>query len=162
MDLSAWAGFFSAEVSASATLTGLVTVAISINLTRILETEHLPSRAGELLFSLTGALALCSAALIPGITAHGFGAVALGIAAVAIVFGARNQLLWRRQIGGSEWARQIISATGRVVSTLPIAVGGVEVWFGAPSGLAWIAVGIIGTLVISVLNAWVLLVEIIR
>ncbi len=44
-----WAIFFSAELAALATLTGLVVVAISINLPRILSYADLPARAGEAL-----------------------------------------------------------------------------------------------------------------
>ncbi len=162
MALTEWAGFFEAEVSASATLTGLVTVAISINLARILSVEHLPSRAGESLFALTAAFALSSAALIPGISLPALGVVALIVAALSFGFGARNQYLWRTQVGRQEWLPQTVNAVCRTMSTLPITIGGALLCFHAPAGVDWIGVGVIATLVVSVMNAWVLLVEIIR
>src|ERR1700728_2838941 len=60
-----WAIFFSAELAALATLTGLVVVAISINLPRILSYAHLPTRAGEALIGPVGAITVTSLVLIP-------------------------------------------------------------------------------------------------
>ena len=60
-----WQNFFVAELGALATLTGLVVVAISINLSRILTVVSLPSRAGESLIMLVGALVVVSVALVP-------------------------------------------------------------------------------------------------
>jgi hypothetical protein len=58
-----WAIFFSAELAALATLTGLVVVAISINLPRILAYAHLPTRAGEALIGPVGAITVTSLVL---------------------------------------------------------------------------------------------------
>jgi hypothetical protein len=60
-----WAIFFSAELAVLATLTGLVVVAISINLPRILSYAHLPTRAGEALIGPVGAIIVTSLVLIP-------------------------------------------------------------------------------------------------
>src|ERR1700728_1510044 len=62
----AWANFFVAEVGAAAALSGLIIVAISINLQRILSFPQLPGRAAEMLIMLLGALLACSFGLIPG------------------------------------------------------------------------------------------------
>jgi hypothetical protein len=53
-----WANFFVAEVGASAALTGLLVVAISINLARILSFAQLPERAAEGLITLVAAFVL--------------------------------------------------------------------------------------------------------
>ena len=60
-----WANFFVAEVGASAALTGLVVVAISINLARILAYKTLPGLAASALILLGSVLVVTSAALIP-------------------------------------------------------------------------------------------------
>jgi hypothetical protein len=44
-----WQIFFAAEVGAGASLTGLLFVAVSINIERILSFPKLPARAGETL-----------------------------------------------------------------------------------------------------------------
>ena len=50
-----WVNFFFAEVGASAALTGLVFVGVSINLKRILSLPKLPNRALEAPVLLLGA-----------------------------------------------------------------------------------------------------------
>ena len=162
MALGDWSSFFSAEVGASASLVGLVTVAISINLKRILEIPHLPARAGEALFSLTTVFVTCGVALFPGIPQATFGAVALALAVASLGFGARNQFTSRRQAWAVAIERQLVGAAARLASSAPIAVGGLLLLFHAPAGVTWIAAGVVITLAVSVMNAWVLLVEIMR
>jgi hypothetical protein len=60
-----WPDFFIAEVGATAALTGLIIVAVSINLQRILAIKYLPGRALEALMLLMAALLIASVALIP-------------------------------------------------------------------------------------------------
>ena len=81
-----WANFFVAEVGAAAALSGLLFVAVSINLTRILAIEHLPDRAAETLYVLLGVLVVATFGLIPGqgLTALGFEVVGAGLAVWSI------------------------------------------------------------------------------
>ncbi len=65
-DVAPWANFLIAEVGAIAALTGLIIVAVSINLQRILSFPQLPGRAAEMLIMLVGALLVCSFGLMPG------------------------------------------------------------------------------------------------
>ena len=65
-DIRDWANFFGAEAGAAASLTGLVIVAISINLSRILSFPQLPGRAIETLVMLVGVLLVSSVGLAPG------------------------------------------------------------------------------------------------
>src|SRR6185312_6154219 len=53
-EMPEWTDFFVAEVGASAALAGLVIVAISINVTRIISYPWLPGRAAETLVAPTG------------------------------------------------------------------------------------------------------------
>jgi hypothetical protein len=64
-DPSAWTALFTATDSTSAALTGLVFVAVSINIRAILKGPGLPERALESLILLLGVLAVSSLALIP-------------------------------------------------------------------------------------------------
>jgi MFS-type transporter involved in bile tolerance (Atg22 family) len=61
-----WSSFLSAEVGASAALTGLIFVAVSINLTRILAYPHLTPRVAKALVTLVGIQFAASLCLVPG------------------------------------------------------------------------------------------------
>src|SRR5215468_25862 len=90
--LADWANFFVAEVGASAALAGLVVVAISINLSRILSFPQLPARAAESLLMLTGALMLASFGLMPGQAIAVLGAEILAIGVATLSISLYNQL----------------------------------------------------------------------
>src|SRR5271154_545849 len=87
-----WQSFFAAELGALASLTGLVVVAISINLSRILAVANLPTRAGEALVTLVGALVVVSVGLVPGQPVRLLGAEFLSIGLVTFVAPTINQI----------------------------------------------------------------------
>jgi hypothetical protein len=60
-----WDNFFVAEAGAAAALTGLLFVAVSINLMRVLQFPQLPTRAAETLISLMSVLVVSTFALVP-------------------------------------------------------------------------------------------------
>src|ERR1700690_3718981 len=60
-----WNTYLSAQASAAATLTGLVFVAVSINLSRVLSIPGLTGRAAESIMQLFGVLIISTTALIP-------------------------------------------------------------------------------------------------
>jgi modulator of FtsH protease len=159
---ASWANFFVAELAATASLTGLIIVAVSINLQRILTFPQLPGRAAEMLIMLVGALLVCSFALLPGQSMRLFGAEILGTGLLMtlspVVIQARTVSiiktqpltwwLWRHLIG--------------LCSGAPVLIGGCYLVAGASGGLYWIAAGVMVTLAATVWSAWVLLVEILR
>ncbi len=55
-NLAQWSKFFSAQVGASAALTGLLFVVISINLPKIVANPQLASRSAKALATLAGVL----------------------------------------------------------------------------------------------------------
>src|ERR1700753_1706008 len=64
--MEGWTDFFVAEVGAAAALAGLLVVAISINIERILKYPSLPGRAWQTLVMIGVALVIASLALLPG------------------------------------------------------------------------------------------------
>jgi hypothetical protein len=155
-----WAIFFSAELAALATLTGLVVVAISINLSRILSFPHLPTRAGEALIGPVGAITVTSLVLIPEQPPMLLGAEVLAIGLVMviapIIFQARA---WAaRKDAWERWMRAV-SSTG---FSATFVIGGALLFDSVRAGFAWIAAGDILGIVAIVLSAWVLMVEILR
>jgi hypothetical protein len=64
--MTGWENFFVGELGASAALTGLVFVGVSINLTKIMSSSSLINRALEALVALVTVLFISSLLLIPG------------------------------------------------------------------------------------------------
>jgi peptidoglycan/LPS O-acetylase OafA/YrhL len=160
-DPTEWHDLFVATAGASAALAGLVFVAVSINIERILKYPGLPERALETILLLLGALLVSIVGLIPA-QSH----VALGV----------ELLLVSLAIGGVIAALPATHATEepeprswllsrwavRLAGTVPLILGGVSVLVSSGGGLYWIAGGIVFAIVGAVSNAWVLLVEILR
>lgn len=63
--MNGWENFFLGELGASAALTGLVFVAISINLKKIMESPFLPNHALEALIAFVSTLFIAFLMLIP-------------------------------------------------------------------------------------------------
>jgi hypothetical protein len=157
-----WGNFFVAEVGAAAALAGLAAVAISINLARILSFPHLPLRAGETLFALTGVFVLASLALLPGQPARLFGVEALAVGLAKVGFSAYSQVRYLALGGPRRLILLFVRAFAATVSSGAIFVGGGLLTAGVTGGLYVIAFGIIAALTAGVWNAWILLVEILR
>jgi hypothetical protein len=158
----AWANFFAAELAATASLTGLIIVAVSINLQHILAFPQLPGRAAEMLIMLVGALLACSFGLLPGQSPRLFGVEILGtgllMSVSPIVIQARTVSIIKTQpLAWWLWRHLIDLCSG-----VPVLVGGCYLVAGASGGLYWIAAGVLATLAATVWNAWVLLIEILR
>ncbi|HNF84655.1 MAG TPA: hypothetical protein PLE13_11780, partial [Solirubrobacterales bacterium] len=71
--LSEWSDFFVASAGASAALAGLVFVAISINVARILQLDGVPELGLVTLLLLIGVLVVSMFGLIPDQSEHAFG-----------------------------------------------------------------------------------------
>jgi modulator of FtsH protease len=156
-----WENFFVAEVSAAAALAGLLFVAVSINLTRILEYKSLPGRAAEALLILLNALSIASVALVPGISATTLGCAVLGIGGVVWLVTVAIQIHAARLPGTRrKWiAGRAVTAQA---ATLPALISGASLLAGAGGGLYWIVPAALLSFVAALFDAWVLLVEIHR
>ena len=156
-----WSELFVASAGASAALAGLVFVAVSINIERILQVKGLPERALETVLSLLIVVVVSIVGLIPGQSETALG---IELLASALVFGVTIAILSVESLPqGSEpaywlWSRMFV----RAIAVVPLVVGAISVLAEAGGGLYWIAGAIIGAIIGSVANAWVLLVEIQR
>ena len=156
-----WSNFLTAQAGAAATLTGLVFVAVSRNLSRVLSIPGLTGRAAESLAHLFGVLIASTCALIPQPT------VALGTEILVT-----GSFLWlfqtALQIGyaRSKTAHPRYWLFTRTIqtqcATIPICISGILLLRGSLAGLYWLALGFIFSLISGVVSAWVLLVEIMR
>jgi hypothetical protein len=157
-----WSNYLSVLAEAAATLTGLVFVAVSINLSRVLSIPGLTGRAAESMMQLFGVVIISTTALIPRQPP-----VALGTEIIVL-----GSALWLVQTVLQ--VRYMTSKTGhprlwavtRIVQTqfanIPFCISGILLLCGSPAGLYWLAPGFIFSLLAGVVSAWVLLVEILR
>jgi hypothetical protein len=161
-DPSDWSDLFVAVAGASAALLGLLFVAVSINLERILKYEGLPERALETLLLLLGVLVASIVGLIPAQSHVALGLELLVCSGIVAAIVLRLPAA-RAEDAGKEPASWRASRVGiRLMGTAPLVIGGVSVLFEAGGGLYWVAAGVILAIIGAVANAWVLLVEILR
>jgi len=142
MDFKEWHDFFVATAGAAAALTGLIFVGVSINITKILSFAKLPDRALLSLVLLLNILVISILMLIPFVTGMDRG-----------IYKGTDK----------EYKRQYrISMLYNQLSLLPYIVAGIVILISKESGIYWLVPGIIISFIKSVVDAWVLLVEINR
>ena len=157
-----WHDYFIAQVGAAAALSGLLFVAMSINIERILKYPWLPSRAAVAMLLLVGTLIESSFALWPHQPARIVGVELL--AASGIVWIAALRLTFGGPRATSEYASETRRSDVLLQLTAITAVAGaaIVVGFGSPAGVYVIATSMLMAISIGFLNSWVLLVEILR
>jgi len=160
-DPTEWHDLFVATAGASAALAGLVFVAVSINIERILKFPGLPERALETVLLLLGVLLVSIVGLIPSQSHVALGAELLLVSLV--IGGVIARLPTIHETGGAKprawiWGRWAV----RVAGTVPLIVGGASILIESGGGLYWVVAGIVFAVVGAISNAWVLLVEILR
>ena len=158
-----WKDLFVAMAGASAALAGLLFVAVSINVERIVRYEGLPERGIEALSMLLVPLVVSIAGLMPGQSHVAFGVELVAITAVLIA------VMSRLPVAGNfpqdiempshyVLTRQVVRLSGVVL----LAIGALAEVFAVAGGLYWVGAAIVVLTLGAVVNAWVLLVEILR
>jgi len=157
-----WQNFLLAEAGASAALTGLLFVGVSMNLKRILSFAKLPYRALEALMLLLTVLVVSLLLLMPNqssllagievlITGSGIWA---GVTVLDVMILRSTKVRYRRQY--------CVLIIFNQLSTLPYFVAGVAILSVGWGGLYWFVPSAILSVIKALLDAWVLLVEINR
>jgi modulator of FtsH protease len=160
--MDGWTTFFQTTAGAAATLTGMVVVAISINLSRILDVPHLPNRAAGSIAPLAGVLIVSLLALVPGQPTAAWGCELL---TAGLIIGALTLLMviqaHPRSIGRARawtWLHLVMS----LGQSLPLIIGGALALLGQGAGPYWTVPAIVLAMLSGVINTWVLLIEILR
>ena len=161
-DAAEWSDLFVAVAGASAALLGLLFVAVSINLERILGFKGLPERALETMMLLLGALVVSIAGLMPGQSATALGLEVLTIGLVMGVTAARLPVMYSGDTGKEPLQWKLSRHGVRAASIVPIVVAGISLILESGGGLYWLAAGIVFSITGAVASAWVLMVEILR
>jgi len=161
-DLAAWEPFFSAIIAAAVALTGLLFVAVSINLDRILKGgRFLPARAAETLATLLLVVASSALTLVPqSVRLVGIEILIIVVPMLAVT--VRGQLAQRRRNRDDPVLWTISRMASTALATVPCAIAGLSLTILWGGGLYWLALTALLGIVGAVYNAWVLLVEIVR
>lgn len=161
MEISEWSELFVASAGATAALAGLVFVAISINIERILSLDGVAELGLVTLLLLVGVLVISMFGLIPGQSERAFGIEVLvqSLLWTAAIFHFVNRSMAGVKDGDGRLASRLFLP---IIGTAPYLVGAVLLVAGADSAMYWVFAGMLGAIIAAVLNAWVLLVEILR
>jgi modulator of FtsH protease len=157
-----WAALFGAEISASAALTGLIFVAVSINLARILEYPALPARVLKAVLMLVYVLIVSTLVLVPGQPHWALGGelvvLGLGVGLSEVLIDVRA---WR--LTNPEYrAFNVAMITLTALAGLTTVLSGATLIAMQGGGLYWLVPAILVAFSSALIDAWVLLIEIVR
>lgn len=138
-DVSAWHDFATALASASAALTGLVLVAMSIRLRAVLAEPIHRLRAESAFVSLLAVLGLALVALFAGISRQAYGAIVVAVALVRLVHTARDTRVFVGEPGSEGW----LMLLAHVVSSVAELGGGIGLLTKIGGGMYVLAAGLL-------------------
>lgn len=159
--VDAWSDFNVAMVGATAALAGLVIVAASVNVEKIVASRSLTARLAAGIAALVLALIASALGLIPEVDVRWYGAVIIVVAAIAGVF----QVHATRQIMRDAAPIQRMRVAKSALGFLPIVaylVAGAAMLFAHPAGLVMAGVGCLVSISAAILISWIALVEVLR
>lgn len=162
MTIIDWSNFFVANAGASAALTGLIFVGVSINLSKILSLVTLPERALISICLLLTILILSILALTPYQSIRGLGIEILVIFFFVWVIVLRIDIGILRAKDKKYRRFYAWNVLFNQLSLLPYLISGIILLSVGINALYWVVGAFIFSFMKAVLDAWVLLVEINR
>lgn len=158
--MAPWNNFFAAQISAAATLTGLIFVAVSINLAKILGFPSLAARAAEALALLVEVLLAGTFGLVPNQSPRALGGELLAIGVVLWLTTTALHVSQIRRKHPWKWLAYRMLLTQ--CATLSFCIAAIGLIRGDAYALYWLVPACIFSFLASLTTAWVLLVEIVR
>lgn len=157
--MDGWNDFFVAQAGASAALTGLIFISISISLAELMVYRPLLLRAATSLVLLLAVLVTSSLLLAPqqsirtaGLEVLGVGGVSWLATTVLSVAGIRKSAPQHRHFA---W----IALAGTEIAAIALVVAGIVLLSRGTDGLYWLLPAFTTSFVVALVNGWVLLVE---
>jgi hypothetical protein len=157
--VDAWQPLYATVASATAALTGLLFVALSLNLRTIIRVPAHRARASEALGGMLSLLVLSIIMLIPGQERHFIAFELFAGGLFLLIIGVRLQ---SQTIGHLLVAKRTRWALRVVVLNLGALFGmfaGISLFLGRFGGLYWLVPTVILYIVWSINNAWLLVVQ---
>jgi hypothetical protein len=157
-----WGGFGTAAATAAATLTGLLFIAVSINLRQILDNAPLPGRAAQTLIFFAFPMIVALLLVVPGQARM---ALSWELMATGAFTGAVALVIDHRA-GKSEyepgWSRPVTRVIPMTIACAGVVVAGACLAARSGGGLYWLVPATVVAILAGLVNTWVLLVEIMR
>jgi hypothetical protein len=157
-----WSTLLAVEGGAAATLIGLVFVALSVNLTKILAYPGLPGRAAESILQFLAVFLIATMGLIPNQSEGALASEFIGIGLSLWILQAWLQIRYLRMRRGDPWSWFVYRAIFGHLTTVPFCVAGILLLLHGPGALYWLVPGFAFSFLSGVVGAWVLLVEVLR
>jgi hypothetical protein len=155
-DVSAWHDFATGLAGASAALTGLVLVAMTIRLRAVLAEPIHRLRAESAFVSLLAVLGLALVALFAGITRQAYGSIVVAVALVRLFHIARDASVFAGEPGSEGW----LTLLAHVVSSVAELWGGIGLLTRFGGGMYVLAAGLLIHAGIALRVVWFILVSI--
>jgi hypothetical protein len=160
--IAEWSTLLAVEAGAAATLTGLVFVALSVNLGKIVAFPGLPGRAAESILQFLEVFLISTLALIPGQPERTLAIELIAVSIALWLAQMAGQFRYLKQRAGHPWSWFWYRAILSQIATIPFCVAGIALLVGAPGALYWLVPGFVFSFIAGGVSAWVLLVEIQR
>jgi len=162
---AAWTAVGAGAIGSGATLSGLVFVAVSINLNRVLGHPSLPTRSWQTMGLLLTPLVIGFFLLVPGQprTALGWELIVSAVLFAVARVGLHHQSIKSEKhtplplVG--RLARFVSAVVPALVSYACLAVAGATLLAQAGGGLYWLVPSLLTATFFGLINAWALLVE---
>jgi L-asparagine transporter-like permease len=161
-DMSGWGNFFVGELGASAALTGLVFVGVSINLTKIMAAFNLPNRVLQALMALAVVLFTSSLLLLPDQSFLVMGIEVLLIGLINWLTICLLQLSSLRKMQAQYRGVFVRSIMVSQVAALSFVIAGIVLLTLGTSGLYWVVAATLLSFLAAFIDAWILIIEINR
>ena len=155
-----WQVFYAAVAGAAAALTGLLFVALSLNLRAILRDAAHRARARETLGGLLALLVLALLVLIPGQPAYALGIELIAGGLALLVNSVRLQMRTLRGLAASRRKRWLPRILLLNLGTVLVLFAGLSLILQRFGGLFWLVPTTLIYFLWSLNNAWLLVVQV--